>query len=215
MRVAFCYCASAGLHWDTTPSQEARLYAVLMSMRAIRPANTGVVSDLAEEEPTERPRAYQRQRAAWNLYVSGASEQQIKDRLGYKTLAVVRAALSREAKRHMAYRDDEIRALRDLELRRLDALQMTLWDHATGANDDEGRPSLPAIDRVLKIMQHRAALLGLDSQPAASDGASTVTNNVLVVGADASYVDDLRRAAASLGIADGKTDADVIDVQSA
>jgi hypothetical protein len=45
--------------------------------------------------------------------------------------------------------------VRQLELERLDRLLIALWDLATGG-------SLGAIDRVLKVMQRRAELLGLD-----------------------------------------------------
>lgn len=52
------------------------------------------------------------------------------------------------------------RDVRDLELRRLDTMQRALWADATGA---EGRAAdVRAVDRVLKIMDRRTKLLGLD-----------------------------------------------------
>lgn len=45
--------------------------------------------------------------------------------------------------------------MRELDLRRLDSLLLTYWPLAKGGDTD-------ALDRVLKILQRRAKLLGLD-----------------------------------------------------
>lgn len=161
-----------------------------------------LVPDVKDDDRIRNTRAFQRQRTAWTMYVAGATEEQIQDRLGYATLAACRAALSREARKHMGYREHEIRALRDLELRRLDQLQLAVWGLATGSEDDEGRPSLPHLDRALKIMDQRAKLLGLNEAPA-GEGGQSITNNVLVIGESGGYVDDLKRAAGQLGVSVG------------
>jgi len=75
--------------------------------------------------------------------------------------------------RNCAYRDiwDEVRKyrdqikenvedVRDLEVRRLDAMIAGLWEKARGGN-------FQAVDRILKIMQRRADLLGLDAKQSA------------------------------------------------
>ena len=49
----------------------------------------------------------------------------------------------------------------ELEKRRLDDLQAALWDRAIGDKDKD--PDQSAIDRILKIMQRRARLYGLDA----------------------------------------------------
>jgi hypothetical protein len=49
----------------------------------------------------------------------------------------------------------DVEGVRQMELQRLDKLLTALWDSATGG-------TLGAIDRVLKVMQRRAELLGLD-----------------------------------------------------
>lgn len=55
---------------------------------------------------------------------------------------------------------EEAAVVRELELQRLDAMFETAYQQATGADDAH---YLDAIDRVLKIMDRRAKLLGLDA----------------------------------------------------
>lgn len=55
-------------------------------------------------------------------------------------------------------RDAQARALRCLELERLDALSRAVWPQA-----EEGEPA--AVDRALAIIDRRCRLLGLDRQP--------------------------------------------------
>lgn len=59
--------------------------------------------------------------------------------------------------------EEPARDLRNLELRRLDALQAAHWAKATGENPDP-----KATEIVLKIMQYRGKILGID-QPATAD----------------------------------------------
>jgi hypothetical protein len=54
--------------------------------------------------------------------------------------------------------------VRKLELDRLDRLQLAMWKRALGGKDPAGNPVPPdyeAVDRLFKIMKHRAELLGL------------------------------------------------------
>ncbi|MCG5495636.1 TetR family transcriptional regulator C-terminal domain-containing protein [Ectothiorhodospira variabilis] len=71
----------------------------------------------------------------------------------------------------------EGRQLRALEAERLDALQHGLWEAAVGGD-------MMAVDRVLRIMERRAKLLGLDSPAkySATDpsGEEAVSGVVLV-----------------------------------
>lgn len=61
-------------------------------------------------------------------------------------------------------------AIRQIEVERLDALLAALWGQARGkrTKDEYIPPDLQALDRVLKIMERRAKLVGLDKTP--SDG---------------------------------------------
>ena len=52
---------------------------------------------------------------------------------------------------------EEAASLRDLEVMRLDEMQAALWEQAVDECDTR------AIDRVLRIMERRARLLGLDA----------------------------------------------------
>lgn len=61
-----------------------------------------------------------------------------------------------ELKRLNSEMSDNAKEVRRLELERLDVLQDTLWPLAIGGN-------LAAIDRILRIAQRRAELLGLDA----------------------------------------------------
>ena len=91
---------------------------------------------------------------AISLRREGQSFSQIGQTLGITKQSahhLVKTALDRLA--------DETREItaqwRALEADRLDCLQVAAWDKAIEGN-------LPAIDRVLKIMERRAKLLGLD-----------------------------------------------------
>ncbi|MCG5495245.1 sigma factor-like helix-turn-helix DNA-binding protein [Ectothiorhodospira variabilis] len=72
---------------------------------------------------------------------------------------------------------EETRQLRALEAERLDALQHALWD--AGIDGD-----LQAVDRLLRIMERRAKLLGLDApskHAATTPDGEAVANAVIVV----------------------------------
>lgn len=66
--------------------------------------------------------------------------------------------VSRELEKMRNELAEHVEAVRELELQRLDDLLKGLWDRATGKDID-----YPAIDRVLKIMERRARLTGLDA----------------------------------------------------
>jgi hypothetical protein len=97
--------------------------------------------------------ALPRELEALRLRQVGLTYDAIAARLGYATRAsawhAVHAALA-------ATLQEPAEGLRELELARLDRLQLALWPKATAGN-------LRAVDRVLAIMRRRAALLGLDA----------------------------------------------------
>lgn len=97
--------------------------------------------------------ATERQRQALELRKAGVGFQAIADRLGYSDHSGAYRAVKSALKKTLQEPADEVRAL---ELERLDKLLLGLWPRATSGNDR-------AIDRVLKIMQRRANLLGLDA----------------------------------------------------
>lgn len=97
-----------------------------------------------------------RQSEALRLRLEGRKFQEIADELGYANKATayntVMTALSEVTTEKSA-------ELRNLELLRLDAMHQALWEKALGGD-------LPAVDRILKLMERRSKLLGLDA-PAA------------------------------------------------
>lgn len=99
-----------------------------------------------------------RDRQAAALRIAGATYQQIADRLGYANPSGAFKAAERGLDDDT---DEQIDQIKRLELRRLDELLLGLWQAARGGNVD-------ATDRVLKIMDRRARLLGLDPNGAAA-----------------------------------------------
>jgi hypothetical protein len=84
-----------------------------------------------------RIEAVEKQRKALDLRKAGA------------TYAAVKAALNATVK-------DAADDVRNLEVERLDAMLLNLWPQVQKANQG-------AVDRVLRIMERRAKLLGLDA----------------------------------------------------
>lgn len=90
---------------------------------------------------------------ACELRKAGATYQQISDQLGFGSRANAHKAVQhaiREIPR------DDAKAVLALELERLDAMLLGLWKDAKGG-------TVSAVDRVIRIMERRAALLGLDA----------------------------------------------------
>lgn len=111
------------------------------------------LDDIVLERTTERE--------VWRRKVQGQSTREIAEALQVPSTAVHNAVLrglddlaidtARDTKR-----------LRALEATRLDALQASVWGRAVGT---DGNPlgQDAGIDRVLKVMDRRAKLLGLDT----------------------------------------------------
>ena len=99
--------------------------------------------------------AAERRRRSVALRKEGLSYQAIADELGmarssvHHTVGKAMATLEKEI-------EGEARLLGALEMERLDNLQVAIWSRAM-----EGH--LGSVDRVLKIMDRRARLLGLDA----------------------------------------------------
>lgn len=81
------------------------------------------------------------------------SLQNIADRVGYKDASGAYRAIRAALKKTLQEPADDLRVL---ELDRLDVLLTGLWPKAINGD-------APAVDRVLKIMERRASLLGLDA----------------------------------------------------
>ncbi len=102
-----------------------------------------------------RSQAAEREKLAFALRVAGMTYAQIAERLGVTTAGAYKM-VKRVLERTRKETDEAADELRRLEVERLDALLLTLWKSATSGN-------LGAVDRVLRVMERRARLLGLDA----------------------------------------------------
>src|SRR6266542_4370638 len=97
-------------------------------------------------------RAVEREAQAVALRRAGVDYRTIASQLGYANPGNAYRAVSRALLRTL--RESGVEELRALELARLDAMLMGVWQSARSGH-------LGAIDAVLKIQQRRARLLGL------------------------------------------------------
>lgn len=129
---------------------------------------------------------------AYQLRQSGADWESIARQTGYATgksaQVAVRAYITRAATTMDMEKREEVLTL---EMDRLDALQSALWPAAM-----EG--DTKSVDSVLRVMGHRAKLLGLDLL---SQGSGTTTiDTVVVTGDTQEFIRSLRLVR---GIEDG------------
>ena len=97
--------------------------------------------------------ATERQRQALELRKAGASYEQIKEKLGYRNKTSAYKAVTSALRKMLKEPAEEVRSL---EAARLDALTVKLWHDALAGQQG-------AVDRILRIMDRRAKLLGLDA----------------------------------------------------
>ena len=99
--------------------------------------------------------AAERRARALQLRKEGANFDQIAEELGMS-----RSAAHKTVQRAIAelatLAETEVAEIRALESARLDELQHAVWPQAVAGD-------LPALDRVIRIMERRARLLGLDA----------------------------------------------------
>jgi len=96
--------------------------------------------------------AVDRQRSAVDLRKAGATYLEIAQALGYSNKQGAYNAVQTALFKTLQEPSEEAR---QMDLARLDSLLMALWSRARAGD-------LPTIDRVLKILERRARLLGLD-----------------------------------------------------
>lgn len=97
--------------------------------------------------------AADKRRMALELRKAGASYQQISDQLGLGGKSNAHRAVKRAI---LDIPMDAAREVLAMELERLDALLLAVWQKAKGGD-------LNAVDRVLRIQERRTAYLGLDA----------------------------------------------------
>ena len=123
----------------------------------------GSRNDGAKTAPAKIPAAARREKAL-ELRASGQSIRAIANELGVSKSQVQRD-IEKELKAAAEGRRKIAELLIDLELTKLDELEQEAWKHI---RDGE----LSAIDRVLRSMERRAKLLGLDKTGEGGDTGS-------------------------------------------
>lgn len=125
--------------------------------------------------PGQSEQAAERRVKSLELRKAGLGYRQIGEQLGVSEQQAwrdVKKALEGLAEMEQ----DAARELRQLEVERLDALLSPLWLRARGRRiqHDDGTvedvpPDYAAVDRVMRLMEARRRLLGLDVQPEDKD----------------------------------------------
>lgn len=106
----------------------------------------------------QRAKTAARRTQAIQLRLAGTEWQQIADALGYASRAAAYVDVNRALEKALAEQRTGAEVLRETELLRLDRLQRGLWPTAV-AGDTK------AADTVLRIIDRRMRLLGLDVPP--------------------------------------------------
>lgn len=113
-------------------------------------------STLAEIRIKQRERTQVRDGECLNLRLAGATYADIAKIMGMANKAVARNACQRAMGEARARRDWAAEGVKDLELARLDKMLVGVWQKATSGSE-------AAIAAVLRIMERRAAYIGLDA----------------------------------------------------
>jgi hypothetical protein len=111
-----------------------------------------------------------RQAQAIQLRIAGLTFEAIKTAVGYRSKQAAYDAVKRGLKQVV---ETPAAELRDLDLQRLDAMLRAIWPRALAGE-------LRAMDRVLKILESRARLLGLNQEPGGSAENPLVTRNLSI-----------------------------------
>lgn len=132
------------------------------------------------ENEVYRPRWWYAQQ----MRIAGASWREIAEALGYKDQNSAQGAV-KNARRDRSQDKETLEDIVDLELERLDMLQLICWRTAQQGD-------LKAVQTILAIMQLRMRFLGTEKKPNESSGT---TNNtaIFIGGNEAEYTEALRR----------------------
>ncbi len=105
----------------------------------------------------------EKRRQALAMREIGYTYDEIAHAMGWKHNSTAVRCVQRALKATYQEPADEVRKL---ESKRIDRLARAIWVKATGKVNADGTvepPDLQALDRLLKLMNRRAALLGLDA----------------------------------------------------
>ena len=119
---------------------------------------------MAREKAPE-PEALAREGRIIELRRAGLTWEKIAQDVGYATASGAYQAYQRAAKRFIR---PQLEELRDMELDRLDRLQAGVWSKAIAGD-------VRSIDAVLRIIEKRAKILGLDAPKSVNVKAEVTT----------------------------------------
>jgi len=116
-----------------------------------------------------RIQAKERQRQALELRKAGATYEDIASKLRYASATGAHKAVVRAMQ---AIIEEPAQEVRKIEIERLDRMLLSVWGQVRDGN-------LGAIDRVLRIMERRARLLGLDAPTVAQHRMADADGEVI------------------------------------
>jgi hypothetical protein len=119
-------------------------------------------------KPRRIPKAevLEKERRALEMRRAGADYASIAAQLGYANKGGAHKAVTSALARTIGETVEDAGELRRVEADRLDRLQLAIWPQAM-------RGDLNAVDRVLRLFERRARLLGLDAAPARFEAMPT------------------------------------------
>jgi len=136
--------------------------------------------------PDEEELTHEYKKPRWwyaqQLHIAGASWEEIAKALGYESEQTCREIVRRARRKRSR---EEMEDILDLELDRLDRLQLSFWRQAIHGDVRAG-------NMVMQIMTMRAKYLGLEKKTEATQ----VTNNAafFIGGTEEDYVSSLKKA---------------------
>lgn len=139
------------------------------------------MSELELHDPFQLPDPYDEepQRPRWwyaqQLRMAGASWEEVAHSLGYSSAESARMTV-KNSRRDRSKDTESLEDFVDLELQRLDMLQLICWKDIK----DETKDRYKAISSILAIMQLRMRLLGTEKKP--ETGATQQNNSVVFIG---------------------------------
>lgn len=136
------------------------------------------------EKPENLPKGMRAQ-MAFELRKAGASYEVIADKLNYASAKSAEGSIRHTLNRK--YKPEDVEDVVNLELERLDALQLIAWRRAKDGD-------LGAIDRILKIMERRAQYLGLDQKQPVLDNPTIHNTAIFIGGTEEEYIEQLQQA---------------------
>lgn len=155
------------------------------------------MSELTIHDPFQLPDPYELEREAnrprwWyaqQMRMAGASWEEIACALGYSSKDSARMVV-KQARRDRSGDAETLEDIVDLELERLDMLQLICWRTAKDGD-------IKAIQTILAIMQLRMRLLGTEKKPDVHGSNTTNNTAIFIGGSEEEYKAALQRVRAA------------------